>query len=387
MRGRRLLLVALFAVAGVCIPGGRAVSIAVDYPAITPEGIGAHIAAIQGPRSGTGDEANREKLAEVAAYIRGQLTDDGLVVTEDPVTFGGQTFPNVVGRLEGTTCPEKTFIVGGHYDGASEGPGADDDASGVAGMLEMARVLSTQALPASVDFVGFSFEEAGLIGSRQMAQDAAASSRDLLGMFSMEMIGYTCDEPGCQSYPAGTEPLRELGDFLLLVGNTYSSSLLDTFMESSSAAVPGLIVLPLEVSGNGEEVPDVRRSDHAPFWDSGFKALLVDDTADLRNPNYHQPTDTLDTLDLQFAADVANASAATVVNALSADENGDGWADVCGEAPIGGNAESPQPDNQVLSENEESTSNDTLTFVLIALAGAIALTGVSALYVIRRRSG
>jgi hypothetical protein len=222
--------------------GGQRVSRATSYPTITAAAIGTHIAAIQGPRSGTGNQANLAKLNEVADYVHGQLLAGGLAVSEAPVTFGGQTFPNIVGTLPGTTCPEKTFIVGAHYDGSSSGPAADDDASGVAGMLEIADALSSRPLPASVDFAAFAFEEAGLIGSRQMAQTAASTGKEIIGMFSLEMIGYTCDEPGCQSYPAGMEPTRETGDFLSVVGNTASAGLLNHFMESSAAAGPDLIV-------------------------------------------------------------------------------------------------------------------------------------------------
>jgi len=386
-RIRVLLLPQLVIAVAVFAQGNATVSRAGAYSTITPDGVGAHIAAIQGLRSGTGDEANRAKLNEVAGYVRDQLAADGLSVSEGPVTFGGQTFPNIVGTLTGTTCPEKTFIVGAHYDGTSRGPGADDDASGVAGMLEIARMLSAERLPASVDFAAFSFEEAGLIGSRQMAQAAASTGRELVGMFSLEMIGYTCDEPGCQSYPAGMEPPRPTGDFLSVVGNTNSDLLLNRFITSSTSAVPDLVVLPLEVAGNGEALPDVRRSDHAPFWDNGFQALLVTDTADLRNPNYHQPTDTLDTLNLQFAADVANASLTTVVDALTADVNGDGRADVCGEAPVGGSAESPQPEPPVESAAGGSSSDNAFVFALLAATGVAVLAAAGAWYAMKRRSG
>jgi aminopeptidase YwaD len=383
--GRRFCLLPVIAVAVLPL-GNATVSRAGAYSTVTAEGMGAHIAAIQGPRSGTGDEANKAKLNEVADYIRGQFTADGLEDTEAPVTFGGETFPNIVGTLTGTTCPEKTFIVGAHYDGVSQGPGADDNASGVAGVLEMARVLAAEPLPASVDFVAFSFEETGLIGSRQMAQEAATTGRELVGMFSLEMIGYTCEEPGCQSYPAGMEPPRPTGDFLSVVGNANSDLLLARFIASWASAAPDLVVLPLEVAGNGEALPDVRRSDHAPFWDNGFQALLVSDTANLRNPNYHQPTDTLDTLNLQFAADVANASLATVVDALTADANGDGRADVCGQAPVGAKVGSPQPEPPVESSGGGSSSG-AFAFALLAGAGVAALAAAGAWYAIRRRRG
>jgi len=385
-RGRfRLLLLPQLAVAVVLFAqAGAAAWPAGAYSTITPEGIGAHIAEIQGPRSGTGDEANRAKLNEVAGYIRDLLAADGLMVIEDPVNFVGRTFPNIVGMLTGTTCPEKTLIVGAHYDGVSSGPGADDNASGVAAMLEVARVLSAQPLQASVDFAAFSFEEAGLVGSSQMASAADSGDRELLGLINFDMIAYTCDEPGCQDYPEGMEPVRPTGDFLSVVGNSNSALLLNQFVAASAAAVPGLVVLPLEVPGNGETLPDVRRADHAPFWDHGFQALFVTDTADLRNPNYHLSTDELGTLNLQFAADTANAAAATVVEALTADANGDGRADVCGE-PVGGSAESPQPESAAGSGTDESSTPDAVLFAILAAAGVAVLAAAGAWIAVRRR--
>ena len=381
---RLLLLPQLAVVVVLFAQAGAAASRAGVYSTITSEEIGAHIAEIQGPRSGTGNDANTAHLNEVAGYIRELLADAGLVVSEDPVTFVGRTFPNIVGTLTGTTCPEKTLIVGAHYDGVSAGPGADDNASGVAAMLEVARVLSAQPLQASVDFAAFSFEEAGLVGSSQMAGAADSADRELLGMINFDMIAYTCDESGCQDYPTGMEPVRPTGDFLLVVGNSNSALLLNQFVAASAAAVPGLVVLPLEVPGNGETLPDVRRADHAPFWDHGYEALFVTDTADFRNPNYHLSTDELGTLNLQFAADTANAAAATVVEALTADGNGDGRADVCG-APVGGSAESPQPELPVESGADESSTPDAVLLAILTAAGVAVVAAAGAWFAVRRR--
>jgi aminopeptidase YwaD len=377
-----LLLLPQLAIAVVLFAQGNATaSQAGAYSTITPDDIGAHIAEIQGPRSGTGDATNRDKLNEVAGYVRDLFAGDGLVVGEDPVSFAGRTFPNIVGTMRGTTCPERTFIVSAHYDGVSGSPAADDDASGVAAVLEIARVLSAEPLQASVDFVAFSFEEQGMIGSSQMATAASSSGRQLLGMINFDMIAYTCDEPDCQDYPEGIPPPRPTGDFIAAIGNTASRSLLDSFTAASASAVPDLIAFPLEVPGNGETLPDVRRADHAPFWDRGYQALFVTDTADLRNPNYHQAGDTLDTLNLDFAADVANAAAATVVDALTADANGDGRADVCG------NAESPQPEPPVESTNGESSSDYAFVFALLAATGVAVLAAAGAWYAAKRRAG
>lgn len=354
---------------------------------IAPEDIGAHIAAIQGARSGLGSEAQRAKLNEVAAYVHDHLAGYGLSVTEDPVTVSGQTFPNIVGTLSGTTCPEKTFIVGTHYDSVGVSPGADDNASGVAATLEIARLLSGQSFQASVDFVAFSFEESGMVGSSQMATAAKSAGRDLLGMFSLEMIGYTCDVPGCQLYPPGIPPQQPTGDYIAVIGNANSDSLLSSFTGASATAVPSLPVLPYEVPGNGETLPDVRRSDHAPFWDEGYQALLITDTSNFRNPNYHHASDTLDTLDLAFAADVANAALATVVQTLTADQNGDGVADVCGPPPVAGVAEDShlQPPGTAAADGSSRSDSIRLAAAAAAAAAVGALAVATGVRLARRR--
>jgi hypothetical protein len=129
-------------------------------------------------------------------------------------------------------------------------------------------------------------------------------------------------------------------------------------------------VVPLEVPGNGETLPDVRRSDHASFWDHGYEALLITDTGNFRNHNYHLPSDTLGTLDLGFAASVANASAAAVAQSLTAD--------VCGSsAPVGGIAESPEPEPASASGGRGLFAPSAFALGgLAAAGGALLLIGV-----------
>ncbi|MCJ7491697.1 MAG: M28 family peptidase [Dehalococcoidia bacterium] len=329
---------------------------------ITAESVGAHITQIEGARHALGTQAERTKLGEVAGYVHTQLDALGLSVEEDPVTYSGATFPNVVGTLQGTVCPGVSFIIGAHYDSVGGTPGADDNASGVAAMLEIARLLSVQSFQPSIQFVSFSFEEDGLVGSRQMAAQAGAAGRDIAGVLVLDMIGYTCDEPGCQTYPPGVSG-PDVGNFISVVGNTASAPLLQTFTEASASAVPALPVSPLGDS-------TFRRSDHAPFWDQGYEALLVIETVYFRNPNYHHSSDTLSTLDLSFAADVANATLAAVVAAATADDDNDGWVDACGPAPpVGGIAELP--------DQAGSTRNSPR--VPVSALAAVAAAGVFAL--------
>jgi hypothetical protein len=236
-------------------------------------------------------------------------------VTREDVTHEDVTFPNLIADLPGTMCPERVMIVGSHYDSVADTPGADDDASGVAGMLEIARALSGTPLPATVRFVSFTLEEEGLVGSRAMAPALADEGTEIVGMYSLEMIGYT---------DAATQ-----SEFILTIGNSASARLTSAYAAASAQYVPDLPVVTLTAEGNGETSPDVRRSDHAPFWDAGYQALLVTDTANFRNPNYHGPSDTLETLDLEFATNVTKATLATTMSYLTADDDGDGTPDVC----------------------------------------------------------
>ncbi|MHC4969775.1 MAG: M28 family peptidase, partial [Planctomycetota bacterium] len=172
----------------------------------------------------------------------------------------------------------------------------------------------------SVEFVGFALEELGLIGSSQYAQQAHAAGVDVIGMISLEMIAYTCFTPGCQvaidDIPGCLDVEPEgvnVGTFIAGVSNVASAPLLARFVEAQTTYVPSLPIVTGEVAGAGLCFPDTRRSDHAPFWDLGYRALMLSDTANLRNPYYHTPNDTSDTLDFGFARLVTQGALATVV--------------------------------------------------------------------------
>jgi len=288
---------------------------------VDEERLRAHIAAIDEPRSPLPEEI--AQLEATADYVQSQLEGFGYDVTLQDVEFdsdrtGEIVSPNVIGIKEGSECPDRIFVVAGHYDSVPETPGADDDASGTAGMLEMARVLADVDLPTSVYFTGMTLEEGGPFGSRKMASEFAAQDAEVVGMFSLEMIGYTDAATG--------------SEFILILGNEASAPLIAA-VEQAKGYVPDLPIVVVAAAGNGESSPDTRRSDHAPFWDAGYQALLVTDTANFRNPNYHRPSDTIDTLDMPFAANVTKAMLATTLLYLTRDEDADGAADVC-TAPL-----------------------------------------------------
>ena len=278
---------------------------------VSQNDIQAHIAALEGER------ATAVQQAAAAAYITSELQSYGYTVTSDPVGMS----ENLIASLPGTATPDQTFVIGAHFDSVPGSPGADDNASGVAGLLETARVLAGNPFQSTIEFVAFGLEEVGLLGSTQFAQAASGAGRDLIGMIAFDMIGYICDTPGCQIVFNDVPPCLDVdpegvdvGTGIAAIANGASAALLGSFQASAVAYVPSLEVGSALVAGIGACFPDSRRSDHAPFWDEGYSALELTDTADFRNPYYHGAGDTLATLDLGFATDVTRAALATVAS-------------------------------------------------------------------------
>ena len=317
---------------------------------VSQTNIAAHIKALAFPRD------DPESQAVASAYIAGQLESYGYNVTLDPVG----TSENVIARLEGTLTPDSVFVVGAHFDTVPGSPGADDNASGVAGMLEIARLLADFQPASSIEFVGFALEEAGLVGSTHYAHQAFEANVDIIGMFSMEMIAYTCFTPGCQ-FPFGDIPSCldvepegvNVGTYIAAVGNDASARLLQQFAAAAATYVPDLEVVTAQVAGVGLCFPDTRRSDHAPFWDHGYRGLMLTDTANFRNPNYHTPNDTPDTLDLGFARLVTQATLATIVLEVGCACPGDPDATLFFE-----------PDQPYLSEADSPLDHESASYVL-----------------------
>jgi hypothetical protein len=276
-----------------------------------------HVAALEGPRG----LAQHRAALRAATYVATELRQVGLEPRLEGVPHSsGTSLPNVVADLPGTGCSDTVFVVGAHYDSVNTTPGADDNASGVAGMLELARVLRTRPLPMTVRFVGFAYEEVGLLGSRRMASQLDAAGTDVAGMVSLEMIGFTA--PGDDAF------LGVPSDYLATVGDPQSELLARVFGAAHyeyllDRFAPAAVIDPAAFG-------DVLRSDHAPFWAAGFPALLVTDTANFRNPNYHQPSDTLASLDLDFLGDSVKATLSGLLAFGHLDDDGAGGPDACG---------------------------------------------------------
>jgi len=224
-------------------------------------------------------------------------------------TLSGQ---NLIARHPELSSPDKPrFCIGAHLDTRPESPGADDNTSAVAALLELGRLLPLFKEPScqwGIELVAFDLEENGMLGGAEHARLHQQEQTDLRGMVSLEMLGYCDPTPGSQTLPRelmGMYP--DTGDFIAVVGNQNSTALIEAF-QAGMEKVMDLPVETLQVPENGEMLQASRLSDHSPFWDAGYPALMITDTSFLRNPHYHLPTDTADTLDFDFLTKVAQGS-------------------------------------------------------------------------------
>lgn len=253
------------------------------------------------------------ELEQAAQYIKKEFTKIGLEVNEDPFQWEGWTYKNIIVEKRGTTSPDRILILGAHYDTVPNSPGADDNASAIAILLEVARAMQTVPLPITIKWIAFALEEVGYIGSTLYAERAKRNGEHLLGMISLEMVGFTGPK---QDYPPYLNPkyYPNVGDFIAIIGNERSKELLEKVQGGLKTHIPQLPAEYLIVPKNGEGMDEVRLSDHSPFWDCGFPALMVTDTAFLRNPNYHLPSDIMETLDFEFMRKVAIGIFHSIVN-------------------------------------------------------------------------
>lgn len=245
-----------------------------------------------------------QALAAAAQYIEGALSSIGYAVHRQLYEAEGITCANLEVECPGRGRPAELILVGAHYDTVEGSPGADDNASGVAAMLEIARLLRGWHLGCTVRCVAFVNEEAPFFHSRAMgsavyARAARARGDDIKIMLSLEMVGYFSSGPRSQHYP----PLLrffypERGDFIGFVSNLRSRFALVKVHE----AFRSQCAFPSERLASPALVPGVSWSDQLSFWQMGYPALMVTDTAFYRNPHYHRFTDTPDKLDFESMA-------------------------------------------------------------------------------------
>ena len=274
-----------------------------------------------GPRhSGASPDGHRE----ASAWIESELRSYGYKVETTEFEIPGQSPArsglNVTGAFGAIEGP--VTLLGAHYDTVPRSPGADDNASGVAVMLECARIIAALPHKPSVIFAAFDAEEnqppeGGLHGSRSLAQSFKAYGVQVAGAYILEMVGFSAPKGGQRIpnglqmlFPRAFDMLREsefAGDSLVAITNAKSRWMGRKLEQAANDHSESLKILPMELPGWLKAPRNLLRSDHAPFWEVDIPAVMIGDTANFRNPNYHQPSDTPDTLDYGLIADVTRA--------------------------------------------------------------------------------
>lgn len=251
---------------------------------------------------------NTDILDSVADFINRELSKVCDTVFYQTYSVNGRNYKNVVGSLN--TCKEKRLIIGAHYDVAGNQPGADDNASGVSGLLELAHLLSKENLGTRIDFVAYTLEEPPFFGTENMgsyihAKSLYDSGTDVLGMICLEMIGYFNDTINSQTYPIkGLKLLYgKKGNFITVAqkfNNGKFGRHFKRYIKRQKAIRTISFKAPMKLTG-------IDFSDHRNYWNFGYSALMVTNTAFYRNHNYHKPTDSIETLDLNRMCYVIDA--------------------------------------------------------------------------------
>ena len=255
-------------------------------------------------------------LDSVAAYIKRRLREAGAhEVGEQAYVVAGPTYRNVLGSFGPADGPR--LIIGAHYDVCGEQPGADDNGTGVAALLELARLLGQQrALPYRIDLVAYTLEEPPYFRTPNMGSFVHAAALHtagvpVRGMVSLEMLGYYDDRPGSQHYPVGVLKLAygSRGNYVTVAQKFGTGRFGRRFARQYKAVAQ----LPVRRFKAPAWLPGIDFSDHLNYWNFGYPALLLTDTSFYRNQNYHLPTDTLAHLDLRRLGLAVDALVATVL--------------------------------------------------------------------------
>ena len=257
---------------------------------------------------------NLENLNRIAEYIQSQFSSSGATVRRQPFTADGKEYRNVIADFG----PENdtVIVVGAHYDSAGELPAADDNASGVAGLIELARLLGAVKLDQKILLVAFCLEEPPFFNTPQMgsavfARSLADAGKNVRIMVALEMIGYFSDKKGSQEYPV---PLLKLfyptkGNFIAVVDQLFSGQArkMKKIMRANSD-------IPVYSINAPPVIPGIDLSDHKSFWDHGYPAVMITDTAFFRNKAYHTRHDTADRLNYERMAQVVRGIFAYLIH-------------------------------------------------------------------------
>jgi len=252
--------------------------------------------------------SNVEELDRVCDYIASEFNQHTDSTKFQNFSVNGSTYRNVIASFG--TNNEHRIIVGAHYDVCGNQEGADDNASGVVGLLELARLLKNDTLKYRIDLVAYSLEEPPYfrtenMGSYVHAKSLITEKLDVKGMISLEMIGYFSSEANSQHYPDArlSAVYGTKGDFISLVGRINKKQ----FAKDFNTHFKNTDIIKTVGFDGPSSTEGVDFSDHLNYWKLDISALMITDTAFLRNSNYHEKTDTMNTLDLERMALVINA--------------------------------------------------------------------------------
>lgn len=255
-------------------------------------------------------------LNAAADYIKSEFKKYSLIITEQEYEAYGKKYKNIICSFD--TAFKERIVIGAHYDVCDPLPGADDNATGVAGLLEIARLLnedSTRISNCRIDLVAYTLEEppffrSNLMGSYIHAKSLYDANVEVRGMICLEMIGYFSDEKKSQDYPVGLFKLiyGRKGNFITVVQKTGAGRFVRKFKRRMKRNA--------EIETKGFKGPKwitgIDFSDHLNYWKFGFPALMITDTAFYRNKNYHTPDDTIEKLNLEKMAEVINGVYSTL---------------------------------------------------------------------------
>ncbi|MEM6468885.1 MAG: M28 family peptidase [Planctomycetota bacterium] len=260
-----------------------------------------------------------KSIQATIGYIESQWMEMGFTVTRECFDALGDEATNLIVESCGGNRSQELILLGAHYDTVYTTPGADDNASAVAVLLEVARLLQDHTGRRNARYVAFACEEPpyfnfGAMGSQHHARQSRLRNDKIVGMLCLEMVGYYSLSDNSQTIPpAIPKPLRRFfpsrGNFLAAVGNLKSWRLCWQFRRGFKR---GTRTLPLFSVCLPETINEIRLSDNSSFWDQGYPALMLTDTSFLRNPHYHQASDTPETLDYKRMTEVTFGVAAAM---------------------------------------------------------------------------
>ena len=248
------------------------------------------------------------QLEAASDYIANHFNASGYDVEVLPYTVQGQTFKNIQAVKAGSS---EILIIGAHYDTVLGTPGADDNAAGIAVLLELARLVENLNLNKTVRFVAFSTEEPPLfqtndMGSLVYARSSRNKAENIVGMISLEMVGFYSDKKGSQTYPLWYGLFHpSQGNFIGVISDFRARA----WKNQVTAALKDSTSLPVESAWGFRAIAGIDWSDHWSFWQQGYPAIMITDTGPYRNPHYHRKTDTFETLDYDRMAELTKGLA------------------------------------------------------------------------------